>query len=184
MPGSSAIPPEHFEPKKGSTGRLIAIALALALNLSPIGGSAQDNQIDRAAVLTEEYQQLAQEGRYRDAIPVARDVLAIREKTLGPDHPDVGLALNNLATVYLDQGRYTEAEPLYKRGLAIREKALGSDDPELASELSNLGMRYVKQARYVEAEALLKRSLAIREKTLGPDDPMLRSASTTSRDFI
>ncbi len=36
----------------------------------------------------------------------------IREKALGPDHPDVGTSLNNLAVLYESQGRYAEAEPL------------------------------------------------------------------------
>src|SRR2546423_5228136 len=145
------MPPEHFERKKGSTGRPIAIALALALNLSPIGGSAQDNQIDRAAVLTEEYQQLAHEGRYRDAIPVARDVLAIREKTLGPDHPQVATYANHLGGVYLDLDRYADAGPLLKRSLAIREKALGPDHPDVSNSLNNLAGLSLKQHRYAEA---------------------------------
>ena len=41
--------------------------------------------------------------------------LAISEKALGPDHPDVAISLNNLAALYNDQGRYADAEPLYKR---------------------------------------------------------------------
>jgi hypothetical protein len=32
--------------------------------------------------------------------------LAIYEKALGPDHPDVALGLNNLALLYKTQGRY------------------------------------------------------------------------------
>jgi hypothetical protein len=35
--------------------------------------------------------------------------LAIREKALGPDHPDTALSLNNLAELYRNQGRYEEA---------------------------------------------------------------------------
>ena len=51
--------------------------------------------------------------------------LAISEKALGPEHPDVAISLNNLALLYRAQGRYAEAEPLLKRALAISEKALG-----------------------------------------------------------
>jgi hypothetical protein len=42
-------------------------------------------------------------------------LVAIKEKALGPDHPGVGTAFNNLAARYDAQGRYAEAEPLYKR---------------------------------------------------------------------
>ena len=43
--------------------------------------------------------------------------LAIREKSLGADHPDVANNLNNLANLYYDQRKYAEAKPLYKRNL-------------------------------------------------------------------
>jgi tetratricopeptide (TPR) repeat protein len=65
------------------------------------------------------------QGRYADAEPLYKRALAVWEKALGPDHPDVATALNNLAQLYKDQGSYEDAEPLYKRALAIREKALG-----------------------------------------------------------
>jgi len=41
------------------------------------------------------------------------------------DHPDVAIALNNLAELYRQQGRYTDAEQLLQRTLAIGEKSLG-----------------------------------------------------------
>jgi len=55
--------------------------------------------------------------------------LAIQEKTLGPDHPDVATSLNNLARLYDNQGQYAQAEPLFKRALAIREKDFGVPSP-------------------------------------------------------
>ena len=62
------------------------------------------------------------QGRYADAEPLYKRSLAIYEKALGPDHPDVATSLNNLAALYDAQGRYADAEPLYKRSLAICEK--------------------------------------------------------------
>lgn len=40
------------------------------------------------------------EGRYDDAEPLYKRSLTKREKALGPDHPDVGQSLNNLAELY------------------------------------------------------------------------------------
>ena len=37
------------------------------------------------------------QGRYAEAEPLYKRSLAIREKALGPDHPDVAQSLNNLA---------------------------------------------------------------------------------------
>ena len=62
-------------------------------------------------------------GRYGDAEPLYKRAIAIDEKALGPDHPDVAIDLNNLAELYHDQGRTAEAKLLLKRVLAIREKA-------------------------------------------------------------
>jgi hypothetical protein len=38
-----------------------------------------------------------------------RPTLPQDAELLGPEHPDVGAALNNLATLYEKQGRYAEA---------------------------------------------------------------------------
>ena len=109
------------------------------------------------------------QGRTAEAEALYKRTLAIREKALGPDHPDVALSLHNLALVYGAQGRTAEAEPLYKRALAIFEKALGPDHPDVAQSLNNLAELYRAQGRTADAEPLHKRSLAIREKALGPD---------------
>ena len=97
--------------------------------------------------------------------------MAIYQKELGPNHPDVALSLNNLACLYGKQGRYSDAEPLYKRSLAIGDEVLGPDHPVVALYLSNLAALYNDQGRYADAEPLLQRSLAVREKALGPDHP-------------
>ena len=93
----------------------------------------------------------AGEGRYAEAEPLYQRSLAIWEKALGRDHPDVAVSLNNLAGLYLSQGRYADAEPLCQRSLAIREKALGRDHPSVATALNNLAWMYNNQARYVDA---------------------------------
>jgi Tetratricopeptide repeat len=63
-------------------------------------------------------------GRYSDAQSPLQRSLALWEKTLGPDHPDVATSLNNLASLYRVQGQYGKAEVLFQRSLAIREKTL------------------------------------------------------------
>ena len=72
---------------------------------------------------------MTHQGKYAEAEPLYQRSLAIREKALGKDHPDVATSLNNLAALYHNQGKYAEAEPLYQRSLAIWEKALGKTIP-------------------------------------------------------
>jgi hypothetical protein len=49
--------------------------------------------------------------------------LAITEAVLGPDHPDVGARLNNLALILRDLGQPEQARPLAERARAISDKA-------------------------------------------------------------
>ena len=113
---------------------------------------------------------------YEQAEPLLKKALGIREKTLGPDHPDVAEVLHVLATVDLEAGRRAEAEALFRRCLAIREEALGPGHPDLASTLNNLGSFYSSEGRFAQAEPLFARALAIREKALGPDHPDVASS--------
>lgn len=45
--------------------------------------------------------------------------LAIRRKTLGSQHPDVGISLHGLATIYHDWGRFNEAEQYYLEAIKL-----------------------------------------------------------------
>ena len=64
--------------------------------------------------------------------------LAIKEKTLGPDHPSLAYTLISLAYASNAQGKHAEAEGFLKRALAIREKALGASHADTAAVLDNL----------------------------------------------
>ena len=122
--------------------------------------------------------------KYEQAEPLYQRALKIREKALGPEHPDVATTLNNLAFLYAFQDspkaplghKYGQAEPLYQRALAIREKSLGPEHPSVASTLFNLAWLYGRQAyrtegKHEQAEPLHQRALTIWEKTLGPEHP-------------
>ena len=78
------------------------------------------------------------QGKYAEAEPLYQSSLAIAEKALGKDHPDVAVSLNNLAGLNDTQGKYAEAEPLHQRSLAIFEKALGKDHPTTKTIRNNL----------------------------------------------
>jgi tetratricopeptide (TPR) repeat protein len=108
---------------------------------------------------------------YFQAAPLLRDVLAIREKTLGPEHPDTAESLNNLAHLLQAQGDFAGARPLYERALAIREKTLGPEHPYTAVSLNNLASLLRTQGDLAGARPLYERALAVTEKALGPEHP-------------
>jgi tetratricopeptide (TPR) repeat protein len=118
---------------------------------------------------------LCERARFSDAGPPLRGALAIFERALGPEDPDVATSLNNLAELYHALGRYAEAEPLHQRALAIRERAQGSHHPDVATSLNNLAELYRALGRYAEAELLYQRAIAIAEKALGRDHPDVAS---------
>lgn len=69
--------------------------------------------------------QLAREGKYSEATPIAQQALALAEGVLGNEHPETLNAVNNLATLYYTQGGYGEAEVLYSVSLPFTVRRRG-----------------------------------------------------------
>jgi len=113
-------------------------------------------------ILNEEVRELSRTGKYDRAVVVAKKVLEIAEKNVGPNHPAVATSLNSLAWLYLTQGQYAQAEPLFKRALAINEKALRPEHPDVATSLENMAALYRATKRDEEAKTLEKRAADIR----------------------
>jgi hypothetical protein len=60
--------------------------------------------------------------RYSEAEPLFRRTLAIREKCLGPNHPDLPRTLNGYALLLRETKRKSEAKALSARAQAISAK--------------------------------------------------------------
>ena len=108
---------------------------------------------------------------YAQARPLYERALAINEKTLGPEHPDTALSLNNLALLLQDEGDLAGARARHERALAIREKTLGPEHPDTAESLNNLALLLQAQGELAAARPLFERALAIYQKVRGPEHP-------------
>ena len=106
-----------------------------------------------------------------DSIELYEQVLAERERVLGPDHPDTLTIRNNLAGAYYSVGRFGEAIELYEQVLAEYERVLGADHPDTLTVRNNLAGAYKSAGRLAEAVELFERVLADRVRVLGPDHP-------------
>jgi tetratricopeptide (TPR) repeat protein len=144
-----------------------------ALALAALTGGVPKGMETHAAHLLDcmaQYQQAAL-AAYTQARLLYKRALEIREKVLGPEHPDTATSLNNLAFLLEDQADFAGARPLYESALKIREKVLGPEHPETATSLNNLGFLLHRQGNLAGARPLYERALKIREKVLPPEHP-------------
>ncbi|TMQ97836.1 tetratricopeptide repeat protein [Actinomadura soli] len=125
---------------------------------------------------------LIAQGEYQRANDVLTTAVTIAEAALGPDHPDVGTRLGNLAATYRALGRAAEALPLVQRAVAITEAALGPHHREVAIGLANVAATYRALGRAAEALPFEQRAVDIAEAALSLDHPteLIRSQRSLS----
>jgi serine/threonine protein kinase/tetratricopeptide (TPR) repeat protein len=117
-------------------------------------------------------------GQRDAAVQAMKEGLALKEKALGPEHPDVGLSEGNLGLALKELGRNDEALTHTDRAIALQERALGAGHPDFASDLSNRGEILNALGRYQEAIQSFQRARAAWERELGPDNLNLAYALT------
>jgi CHAT domain-containing protein/tetratricopeptide (TPR) repeat protein len=160
---------------QGNGHRITIVVILILASLISTPAPAQEA---RWKELDARVEQLYEQGKYNEALPVAEEALRVAEATFGAEHLNTATALSRLGWTYSALGKYDEAEPLYKRILAIGEESNVPDHPYLASILDNLAVLYIKKGKYAEAEPLFKRILAIDEKSKGPDHPDVATSLT------
>jgi tetratricopeptide (TPR) repeat protein len=126
---------------------------------------------DDPNALNQQVTQLIEQGKYREAIPIAERAVEVSKRVRGPEQPETVEALNNLGLLFQKIGDYAKAEPLYQEALQIRQKVLGTEHPDTATSLNNLAELYEDMGEYAKAEPLLQEALRIRQKVLGPEHP-------------
>jgi serine/threonine protein kinase/tetratricopeptide (TPR) repeat protein len=120
----------------------------------------------------------AQEGSPEAAMPLLEKSLALKEKMLGPRHPDVGIAEVSLALALYKLGRNGEALAHNARACGILENGLGAAHPDLAICLSNGGEILNALNRYGEARASFEKAYAIWQREFGDENVTLGYALT------
>jgi tetratricopeptide (TPR) repeat protein len=113
---------------------------------SPQSILAQPDELKEAEQLYRQAIQLHNQGRHREAIPLAKRSLAIREKALSANDTNVIQSLNLLANLYESQGNYAEAYSLYRRSSNIIEKTLEGIPPDVATRLNNLAESRIRDS--------------------------------------
>jgi len=129
----------------------------------------QESEFDKLTLLINQVDELNRQGRYAEAIPIAEQIVEIKEKSFGPDHPDIVTPLGWLAFLYQNAGDYKKAESVYKRAIAICEtykQTMGQDHPGMATLLKNLSWIYRKHGKDTKADTIYTKGLEIEFKIL------------------
>jgi tetratricopeptide (TPR) repeat protein len=127
----------------------------------------QDVRVERHADLLHMLGMLYKgQGNYQASQPLLEEALEKRRATLGADHPDTLLSINNLAMLYYMQRKYDTAEPLYLECLEKQKSTLEADHPSTLPSINNLALLYKSQGKYNTAEPLYLECLDKRNLTL------------------
>ncbi len=119
-----------------------------------------------------------------NALTHARSSLALHEKALGPEHPDVAASLNNLGILLAETGEYQQAKEYYQRSLAIYGKVLGAGHPTIAQILNNLSISLLGLGEPDLALQYRQQALKILENALGSNHPAVaRALSNLGQSF-
>lgn len=116
--------------------------------------------VTRAADLDAEVDKLGDAGEPERGLPLAREALAIRQRLLGPHHPDTLESLKNFGRMERDVYHHAEAERILKDVIRIRTEVLGPDHPETAYARNVLAWEFVNRSDYDAAEAEFLKGLA------------------------
>jgi serine/threonine protein kinase/tetratricopeptide (TPR) repeat protein len=142
--------------------------------LQRIGG----HELLRAWLLNNTGAALYMRGERQAALRVQQEGMALKEKALGREHPDVGVSEGNLAIALAELALNQEALTHVDRSIMLLENGLGAGHPELATQLSNRGEILDALGRHREARESFERARVIWERELGLDDRNLAYALT------
>jgi len=98
-------------------------------------------------------------------------VLDVRSRTLGEEHPDSISAMGTLACTYGSLGKCADAEKLEIKVLDLRNRFLGEEHLNTVWAMGNLSNTYKSLGKYAEAEKLETQVLDMRNRLLGEEHP-------------
>lgn len=136
-----------------------------------LAGLARTASGQSADQLDAQVKKLFQQGRFAEALPVARKVVSLREAHANEQPVHYVASLRNLVLLYDAMAAYEKAEPLCLQVRELIAKFLGVDHPAYAASLNDLAGVYRGMGAYQKAEPLYLQVKEIDAKTVGIDHP-------------
>jgi TonB family protein len=147
---------------------LITVSIVLILS-AHLAAQTESPQLAESRDLNAKVIKLFGEGKYDEALPLAKQALQLREAALGPKHQDLIPLLTNLGEIYWAQKKPGDARSYVERALAIAETSFGENDLRIARILDRLGFLAFAGKQTDDAERFFSRSLKIKEAALGTE---------------
>jgi hypothetical protein len=122
-----------------------------------------------AAQMTARFQ--AEQGFHAAAEAEYRDVLAVRLRVQGPDHPHTLAARHQIALEMAARGDHAAAEAEFRDVLAALLRVRGPDHPDTLTARHQIALEMAEQGDHAAAEAEFRDVLAARLRVQGPDHP-------------
>ena len=116
-------------------------------------------------------QVLIEQQNTKEADRLLREAIAIWEKQLGPEHPDVAAGLTSLGILLTSKNKLSEAESVLRRASDIDQKSLLANNPKIGYDRENLAAVAAGRKHYAAAQVLLEEAKAILESCLPPNHP-------------
>lgn len=149
---------------------LFALLTSLLTSSIAISQSPQEPpELAEATEMIKSVAKLFKEGKFDEALPLAKRTLEIRERLLPHNDARVSLSLGYLGDVYMAKRDYNNARKAFERLLVLQEERLSPTDVNLTFTLDRLALLYFRNGKPEKSEVLYQRALAIREKAFGPE---------------
>lgn len=124
---------------------------------------------------------LAGQGRLDEAEALFGHVRSAWTSRFGPDHYEVAVSLNSIATIQQTRGRLAAAEQSFHRALTIKRRVLGDRHAEVAILLNNLAALHAERGDLDRADSTYAEALEVFRAALGRDHPHTRACEDNRR---
>ena len=164
----AAVPPDSRNPSSWPVWRQLLPHVLAVTDTSRNPDSAGDDVgwlLNRAAMY------LWNRGEPRSARPLFERVLALRQRLLDENHPDLVESVHNMAIILGELGEYERARQLDEENLARCRRQLGEDHARTLASAGNLALDLDSLGEHERARELHEDILDRRRRLLGKDHP-------------
>ncbi|CAF1286407.1 unnamed protein product [Adineta steineri] len=131
------------------------------------------DESDKAPIYNQLGSNKYNQGEYPEALEYYEKSLAIDQKTLPSNYPNLAHSYNNIGIVYNNMGDYPKALSFHEKALAFRQQSLPSNHPDLGASYNNIGWVYCNMGDYSKALSYYEKDLAILQQSLPSNHPDL-----------